>query len=75
MQSDSKQSENYKDRIIDTLELEPNHNMLIFSKEDEEIIRKYYPTKDTSKIAELLHKTRRQIKDKAYSMEIKKQRL
>ena len=69
MESASKQSLCYKDKIIKQIEALPNKR-LIFSQYEDVLIRKYYPIKGSA-IAKFMDKTPQQVKNRAIKLGVR----
>jgi hypothetical protein len=68
MESSCKSSVRYKDKIIAELEAIPDKK--VFSVFEDDMIRKYYPTKGSA-IAKVLGMTKRQISNRADHLDVK----
>lgn len=65
------QTADFKSKLIEELEKLPDFKPGIFSKEEDELIRKYYPTKGWS-IHKVLGKTKIQINHRAFRLGVKR---
>lgn len=70
MELNCKQTTRYKDKVI-RLEALPDKPLHFFTPEEDDLIRKYYPTKGVS-IASILGKTKPQVSNRASKLGIKR---
>ncbi len=68
METSRQQTAHNQDKVIRQLEALPDKPRTLFTSFEENIIRKYYPTKGAAQIAKILGKTYAQIKGKASRM-------
>lgn len=67
-----KQSQDYQDKIIKEIEAEPDRHLKMFSDFEDEIIKKYYPTKGAAAIAPRIGKTKKQVINRATALGIRR---
>lgn len=71
METSRKQTQNIQNKIIKELEAIPDKNPL-FSDFDDEVLRRFYPTKNTKAIAEKLDKSVAQIRHRVQELGVRK---
>jgi hypothetical protein len=71
MESSRKQTTNYQNKIIKQLDALPDEKPL-FSPFEDEMIRKYYPSKGGPAIARILGKPISQLKSRVQSLKVKR---
>lgn len=72
MEISVKQTESVKNKIIQELESAPNYNTRLFTEFEDDMIRKYYPTKGANAVAKALKKHSRQITNRASTLGVKR---
>jgi hypothetical protein len=74
MESSRKQTARFEDRVIAELEAAPDYGWrgAIFTPKEDEIIRKYYPTKGGAAVAKALNKTRSQVTHRAAEIGVRR---
>lgn len=74
MQTSSKQAHHLQSRIIKELEAAPPTFEKTWSEFELEMLRKYYPTKNTKAIAKILGKSWGSVRNKAERLALKKEK-
>ncbi len=72
MEFNCKSSKSYQDKIVKGLELEPNKPKRLFNEFEDEIIKKYYPSKGAKALGKCLKKTPNQIYHRANELGIER---
>lgn len=72
MEFTRKQTTNYQDKIIRSLEDAPDLRR-VFTPFEDEVIRKYYPSKGGRAVAQAIGKNYRQIVDRANYLNVQRQ--
>lgn len=71
MESSRKQTTSIEDKIISQIEALPDYKYSIFSKFEDDMIKKYYPSKGPKGLAKVLGKTPRQVSNRAVKFGIR----
>lgn len=71
MESHRKQTQSYEDKVVKFLDSSPNIKYVMFSKFEDDMIKKYYPEKGANPIALALKKDKRQIHRRATALGVK----
>jgi aromatic ring-opening dioxygenase catalytic subunit (LigB family) len=74
MESSREQTKSYQDKIIRQLEALPD-SLYTFSSFEDNMLRKYYPTKGGPAIAKILGKTLRQVKQRVQVLGIRRKKI
>lgn len=72
MEISRQQTQSYQDKIIKELEAVPDKPLRLFSAFEDEMIRKYYPTKGAEALAKVFKKTWVQVKTRAGALGVKR---
>ena len=67
-----KQTACYQDKIIKELEAAPDMRRTMFSQFEDDMIKRFYPTKGSAPLAKALNKGRKQITNRASTLGLKR---